>query len=98
MRRAELRRYSGVFLAPWSGKREVGYWIAKQFWGQGIATSALHSFLQIENERPLYARVAAHNIGSRRVLEKCGFEKTGKQKALVESSGKEIEEYLFIYS
>jgi len=53
--------------------REVGYWLGREYWGQGIATRALALFLQEESTRPLVAHVAQHNIGSRRVLEKCGF-------------------------
>ena len=56
-----------------SGEWEVGYWIGKEFWGKGIATQALLLFLGFVKTRPLYAHVAMHNIGSRRVLEKCGF-------------------------
>jgi RimJ/RimL family protein N-acetyltransferase len=55
------------------GKRLVGYWIGKQYWGRGIATEALAKFLRVVNKRPLYAYVAVQNIGSIRVLEKCGF-------------------------
>lgn len=62
------------------GKREVGYWIGRDYWGQGIATGALIQFLEIEKVRPLYGYVAKHNIGSRRVLEKCGFESFGEDK------------------
>ena len=56
-----------------SGRPEVGYWIASEFWGRGVATQALSAFLEEIDERPIYAHVAADNIGSRRVLEKCGF-------------------------
>ena len=55
------------------GGRDVGYWIGRTFWGRGVATAALRAFLEVETTRPLTAYVAAHNIGSRRVLEKCGF-------------------------
>lgn len=55
------------------GQREVGYWIGREHWGRGIATAALSAFLSQEEERPLYAHVAAHNVASIRVLEKCGF-------------------------
>ena len=57
----------------WSGKWEVGYWIGKEYWGQGIATRALSAFLDLVKTRPLQAGVAQHNIASIRVLEKCGF-------------------------
>jgi RimJ/RimL family protein N-acetyltransferase len=56
-----------------SGEREVGYWLGRDYWGRGVATKALAAFLAQETARPLYAYVAKHNIGSQRVLEKCGF-------------------------
>lgn len=55
------------------GRREVGYWLGRDFWGKGIATRALTAFLEIVTERPLYAEVAIPNHASRRVLQKCGF-------------------------
>jgi RimJ/RimL family protein N-acetyltransferase len=58
-------------------KREVGYWLGREFWGRGIATQALAQFLAQVDERPLYAGVAEHNAGSIRVLEKCGFVRRG---------------------
>jgi RimJ/RimL family protein N-acetyltransferase len=61
------------FLRDGVGDVEVGYWIAREFWGRGVATAALEQFLALESRRPLIARTAAHNTASRRVLEKCGF-------------------------
>jgi RimJ/RimL family protein N-acetyltransferase len=55
------------------GQQEVGYWLGKPFWGQGLATEALTLLLEQVQIRPLYAFVAKHNIASRRVLEKCRF-------------------------
>lgn len=55
----------------------VGYWLGNAYWGRGIATSALMQLLQREQQRPLFAYVAAHNEASRRVLEKCGFVSLG---------------------
>lgn len=62
-----------IFSWEMEGNREVGYWLGREFWGKGIATQALAEFLKIVTTRPLSAHVAKHNIGSRRVLEKCGF-------------------------
>ena len=56
-----------------NGERVVGYWIARELWGRGIAAGALAEFLQLLTERPLYATVAPGNPGSVRVLEKNGF-------------------------
>jgi RimJ/RimL family protein N-acetyltransferase len=62
------------------GQRLVGYWIGKRYWGKGVATRALSTFLELETARPLHARVAASNVASIRVLEKCGFAVAGRVK------------------
>ncbi len=66
---------------PSDGKREIGYWIDRAFWGRGIATKALSAFLRLEKTRPLYAGVAKHNAASIRVLQKCGFTLLGLEDA-----------------
>src|SRR5215207_5188357 len=77
------------------GKPEVTYWLGKEYWGKGIATWALIAFLTHHNKtRPIYARVAKDNLGSRRVLEKCGFAIIGESKGFANASGQEIEEFL----
>ena len=77
------------------GEREVGYWLGKEYWGKGIATSALTQFLTHHNKtRPIYARVAKDNLGSRRVLEKCGFTIIGESTGFANARGQEIEEFL----
>src|SRR5919106_233475 len=78
-----------------SGKREVGYWIGKEYWGKGIATRALAAFLDQVKTIPLDAHVAKHNIGSRRVLEKCGFTIVGEDKGPLDAHGKKFEEFIF---
>ena len=65
------------------GQREVGYWIDRGHWGDGIATGALAEFLKIETGRPLHACVAKHNIASARVLQKCGFTVRGETGVFV---------------
>jgi RimJ/RimL family protein N-acetyltransferase len=77
-----------------SGEREVGYWIGKEYWGKGIATRALSEFLGYITERPLYGYVAKHNIGSRRVLEKCGFTIVGEEKEFADVSGEKVEGFI----
>jgi RimJ/RimL family protein N-acetyltransferase len=59
------------------GERDVGYWIGREHWGKGVATAALGALLAELQERPLFAHVAEHNVGSIRVLEKCGFSNVG---------------------
>lgn len=76
------------------GGREVGYWIGREFWGRGIATEALALFLDEFTERPLYATVVAHNAGSIRVLEKCGFVVIEQESAHSTAGGPIVEELL----
>ena len=44
--------------------------------------------------RPLYARAAKDNIGSLRVLEKCGFTRIGEGRGFSDARGEEVEEFL----
>jgi RimJ/RimL family protein N-acetyltransferase len=74
------------------GERLVGYWIGKEYWGKGVATRALSEFLCHVKTRPLYARVAKHNVASIRVLEKCGFTIAGEDKVSFSADGEEVEE------
>lgn len=74
---------------------EITYWIDRKFWGQGIATAALKELLKLELTRPIYGRVAFDNYGSQRVLEKCGFVKTGTDKGFANARQAEIEEFIY---
>ncbi|HEY8984282.1 MAG TPA: GNAT family N-acetyltransferase [Streptomyces sp.] len=78
------------------GEREVTYWIDRSLWGRGIATAALRALLAEVTERPLHARAALDNAGSRRVLEKCGFRETGRDSGYANARGAEIEEAVLI--
>ena len=66
------------------GRRLVGYWLGKEFWGKGLATKALAELVQELGTRPLYAYVAKTNVGSIRVLEKCGFVRSEQDEDLYE--------------
>jgi RimJ/RimL family protein N-acetyltransferase len=68
------------------GKRYVGYWVGQQYWGRGLATRALAELVE-ELGPPLYAEVATTNVGSIRVLEKCGFAVAGTTTEQDESFG-----------
>ena len=83
-------------IGSWSqdGVRLVGYWIGKEHWGKGVATRALAAFLHLVTERPLHAHVAKHNVGSIRVLEKCGF--SLEREESVEVVGKDVAELVLV--
>lgn len=76
------------------GVRLVGYWIGKEHWGRGVATRALATFLHRVTERPLRAHVARHNVGSIRVLEKCGFSVEPQESG--EVAGEDGTELVFV--
>lgn len=63
-----------------SGAVELGYWIARPFWGRGIATEAGNALIDIARTLGLAQLEASHfidNPASARVLDKLGFESTG---------------------
>ncbi|MFI9174735.1 GNAT family N-acetyltransferase [Streptomyces lincolnensis] len=78
------------------GEREVTYWVDRAYWGRGIATAALRALLDEVPERPLYARAAADNTGSWRVLEKCGFRLTARASGYANARGEEIDEVVLV--
>ena len=78
------------------GQRLVGYWVGREFWGHGVATQALARLMDEVSIRPLYAHVAAHNVGSIRVLDKCGFRRDRVQEAEAPASDDGIEEFIFV--
>jgi RimJ/RimL family protein N-acetyltransferase len=79
---------------PQGEHKEVTYWLGREFWGRGLATQALKSMLRLVGERPVFARAATDNIGSIRVLQKCGFKITGTDKGFANGRGEETEDYI----
>lgn len=76
------------------GDRELTYWIGREFWGQGVATAALRLLLKVDTTRPIHGRAAKDNIGSIRVLEKCGFVLVGEDKGFANARQEEIAEVI----
>jgi RimJ/RimL family protein N-acetyltransferase len=78
------------------GVREVTYWLGREHWGKGVATRALAEFLaEVETSRPVRAATVFDNIGSQRVLEKCGFRRVGEGRGFANARGAEVDEVLF---
>jgi RimJ/RimL family protein N-acetyltransferase len=75
-------------------EREVTYWLGREYWGRGLATLALAQFVALCG-RPLYARAAKDNVGSIRVLEKCGFRRIGEETSFANARRREIEEVIY---
>lgn len=80
-------------------KTEVGYWLARKYWGKGIMTNALKLLTNFGFRkmglRRIYANVFVFNKGSMRVLEKCGYVREGIRKKVVKKGGKFIDDVLY---
>jgi RimJ/RimL family protein N-acetyltransferase len=79
-----------------NGQRLLGYWVGRAHWGRGVATEALARLVDELSTRPLYAHVAVHNVGSIRVLEKCGFRRDRVQEAKAPAPDDGVEEFIFV--
>jgi len=86
--------YVASYIDEEFGKREVTYWIGREYWGRGLATWALAEYLKEVKERPIYGRAARDNAGSIRVMEKCGFVVTGYGKGYANARDAVIEEVI----
>lgn len=77
------------------GDPEVTYWIRSDQWGRGIATAALAELLREVTVRPLFARVAADNAGSAKVLLRNGFTQVGEETGYAHARTAEITEHIY---
>lgn len=73
-------------------RAEVGYWLATERWNQGFATEAAISVMTFGFDtvglHKLTIGCFAENIGSRRVIEKCGFRLIGRREDDVYRDGR----------
>jgi ribosomal-protein-alanine N-acetyltransferase len=82
-------------------KADIGYWLGQKYWGQGIISEALKSFIKFSFKKlkllRLQAGVAVENKASVKVLKKAGFKKEGiRGKSLrTRSTGKWHDTYSF---
>lgn len=73
---------AGIFRRSPESEWEIGYWIAKHYWGRGLATEAGQALIDYaRHELAASVVTAGHyddNPASGRVLEKLGFRYTGE--------------------
>ncbi len=64
-----------------TGVSEIGYMLARSHWGRGIAAEAVGRVIEhlfdVEGHRRIFADTDPDNLGSRRLLEKLGFQQEG---------------------
>ena len=82
-----------------SHKAEIGYWLAKPFWGQGVMTETVRAFVDYALTELELLRLTAHvfegNVASARVLEKNGFKLEGKLRKHFIKDGEFIDARLY---
>lgn len=95
----------GIGIFPGEGinrvSAEMGYWLGKPHWGQGIASAALPAMTRYVAETFDFSRIAAlvftRNAASARLLEKAGYVREGHTKRSVIKDGVIEDEYLYAY-
>jgi [ribosomal protein S5]-alanine N-acetyltransferase len=80
-------------------RSEIGYWLAKPFWGRGVMTAVVAAVCRHAFETLGLAKITAHvfsfNDASARVLEKCGFEQEGYVRQHLQKDGRLIDVKLY---
>jgi RimJ/RimL family protein N-acetyltransferase len=78
---------------------EIGYWLAEELWGRGIATQALTALTRyaIDTHRlvRVYATPYQWSQASCRVLEKAGYVLEGRLKNSVFKDGQYIDQLMY---
>ena len=75
------RLVGGCGIGDLDGEAELGYWIARPYWGLGFATEASRAVINIAKAIGHNKLIASHftdNPASGNVLRKLGFQSTGK--------------------
>jgi len=78
---------------------EMGYWLAEEYWGQGIMTKAIqetvaYGFRTFDIVR-VFARPFSTNLNSQRVLEKAGFCLEARLKKALFKNGEFMDEIIY---
>ena len=70
--------YCGVYAGSMPGEGTLGYYIAHDYWGRGLASEAARAFVDFAFRdlalTRIIASVEAGNQASKRILEKLGFQ------------------------
>jgi RimJ/RimL family protein N-acetyltransferase len=87
------------FQAGQSHRAEIGYWMARPFWGRGLMTAAVqracsHAFEEFGLVK-ITAHVFTHNPASARVLQKCGFVQEGLLRKQYRKDDRFLDAWLF---
>ncbi|MEM4703275.1 MAG: GNAT family N-acetyltransferase [Candidatus Pacearchaeota archaeon] len=78
---------------------EIGFWLAKKYWNQGIMTRAVRQIIKFGFKKlklkRIYAYVFVFNKASQKVLEKTGFKLEGKLQKHVLKNGRYYDDLVY---
>lgn len=79
------------------GELELGYWLGKPYWGQGLMSEACRAVLAYGFEalhcRRIWCSHFRGNEKSRRVMEKCGFQPVFYKEYTTQTGERRISKY-----
>lgn len=82
-----------------ANKAELGYWVAKKFWNNGIATEAAKAIIEYGfntlNLNSIFARFLDNNPASGEVMKKIGMKYVGKMRKNEYKLGKYHDVYYY---
>jgi RimJ/RimL family protein N-acetyltransferase len=82
-----------------SHRAEIGYWLAKPYWGRGIMTGVVRRACEFAFAEFALVKITAHvfanNSASARVLQKCGFVQEGFLRKHYLKGGQYLDARLF---
>lgn len=105
IRRTDGHLIGGIGLHEWtanqSHRSEIGYWLAKPYWNQGIATEAVKAITDFAATELGLLRITAHvfhfNTASARVLEKANYQCEGVLRKHYSKDGKVFDGKLYAW-
>jgi [ribosomal protein S5]-alanine N-acetyltransferase len=84
----------------WRRNMELGYWLGREYWGQGIMSAAIAQmaklgFATFPEVTRIFASPFGRNIGSQRALEKAGFTLEAKFVGTLIKNGEVEDELIY---
>ena len=79
---------------------EIGYWLAENYWGQGIMSKAIQKIVEYGFQTfdivRVFARPFSTNLKSQRVLEKAGFVLEARLKKALFKNEEFMDELIYV--
>ena len=79
---------------------EMGYWLAEEYWGEGIIPKAIEEIVEYGFQTfdivRIFARPFSTNLNSQRVLEKAGFVCEARLKNALFKHGEFMDELIYV--